>query len=58
MVDLPQHIKYDLFPTHIVRSKCPTITPEDKKEMMACTGRWFLSQSGFDRVYWLRWMGV
>ena len=30
-------IKYDLFPTHIVRSKCPSITPQDKQEMMACT---------------------
>ena len=30
-------IKYDLFPTHIVRSKCPSITPQDKQEMMDCT---------------------
>jgi hypothetical protein len=27
-------MKYDLFPTHIVRSKCPDITPQDKQEMM------------------------
>ena len=30
-------MKYDLFPTHIVRSKCPSITLQDKQEMMACT---------------------
>ena len=29
-------ITYDLFPTHIVRSKCPSITPQDKQEMMDC----------------------
>jgi hypothetical protein len=33
-----EHIKYDLFPTHIVRSKCPSITPQDKKEMMDNSG--------------------
>ena len=43
MVDLPQHIKYDLFPTHIVRSKCPSITPQDKQEMMACTD-WMIEE--------------
>jgi hypothetical protein len=36
-------IKYDLFPTHIVRSKCPSITPQDKQEMMACTD-WMIEQ--------------
>ena len=30
-------IDYELFPTHIVRSKCPSITPQDKQEMMDCT---------------------
>ena len=34
MVSLPEHIRYEVFPTHIVRSKCPSITPQDKKEMM------------------------
>ena len=29
-----EHIKYDLFPTHVVRSKCPSITLEDKQEML------------------------
>ena len=43
MVDLPQHIKYDLFPTNIVRSKCLSITPEDKQEMMDCTD-WMIEQ--------------
>ena len=38
-----QHIKYDLFPSHIVRSKCPSITPQDKQEMMACTD-WMIEQ--------------
>jgi len=44
MVDPRTEImKYDLFPTHIVRSKCPSITPEDKQEMMACTD-WMIEQ--------------
>ena len=43
MVDQVEIMKYDLFPTHIVRSKCPSITPEDKKEMMACTD-WMIDQ--------------
>ena len=38
-----EHIKYDLFPTAIVRSKCPSITPQDKKEMMDCTD-WMIEQ--------------
>ena len=38
-----EHIKYDLFPTAIVRSKCPSITPQDKQEMMACTD-WMIEQ--------------
>ena len=38
-----EHITYDLFPTHIVRSKCPSITPQDKKEMMDCTD-WMIEQ--------------
>ena len=36
MVDQVETITYDLFPTQIVRSKCPSITPDDKKEMMDC----------------------
>ena len=32
-----EHIKYDLFPSHIVRSKCPSITSQDKKDMMDCS---------------------
>ena len=36
-------INYECFPTHIVRSKCPSITPEDKKEMMACAD-WMIDQ--------------
>ena len=43
MVDQPQIIKYDLFPTHIIRSKCPSITPQDKKDMMDCTD-WMIEQ--------------
>ena len=38
-----EYMKYDLFPTHILRSKCPSITPEDKQEMMACTD-WMIEQ--------------
>ena len=36
-------MKYECFPTHIVRSKCPSITPQDKQEMMACTD-WMIEQ--------------
>ena len=43
MVNQVETIKYDLFPTHIVRSKCPSITPEDKQEMMDCTD-WMIEQ--------------
>jgi hypothetical protein len=43
MVDQVEIMKYDLFPTHIVKSKCPSITPEDKKEMMACAD-WMIDQ--------------
>jgi len=43
MVSQIQTMKYDLFPTHIVRSKCPSITPEDKKEMMDCSD-WMIEQ--------------
>ena len=42
-----EHMKYDLFPTHIVRSKCPSITPEDKQEMMACTD-WMIEQKMYN----------
>ena len=30
----PDYISYELFPTYIIRSRCPSITIEDKKEMM------------------------
>ena len=36
-------MKYNLFPTAIVRSKCPSITPQDKKDMMDCTD-WMIEQ--------------
>ena len=39
-------IKYDLFPTHIVRSKCPSITPQDKKEMMD-SADWVIEQGWY-----------
>ena len=38
-----EHIKYECFPTNIVRSKCPSITPQDKKEMVDCTD-WMIEQ--------------
>tara|TARA_Y100001963_G_C6627800_1_gene374803 strand:+ start:183 stop:800 length:618 start_codon:yes stop_codon:yes gene_type:complete len=34
MVNQVEIMKYDLFPTHVVRSKCLSITPQDKKDMM------------------------
>jgi len=40
-------MKYDLFPTHIVRSKCPSITSQDKKEMMDCTD-WMIDQGLYE----------
>ena len=43
MVEQIETMKYDLFPTHIIRSKCPSITLEDKQEMMACTD-WMIEQ--------------
>jgi hypothetical protein len=42
MVDV-ETINYEVFPTHIVRSKCPSITPEDKQDMMDCTD-WMIEQ--------------
>tara|TARA_R100001163_G_scaffold63871_1_gene56754 strand:- start:431 stop:1048 length:618 start_codon:yes stop_codon:yes gene_type:complete len=47
MVDRPTTMKYDLFPTEIVRSKCPSITPQDKQEMMDCTD-WMIEQGLYD----------
>jgi len=38
-----QIMNYECFPTHIVRSKCPSITPQDKQEMMACTD-WMIEE--------------
>jgi len=43
MVDQVETIKYNLFPTHIVRSKCPSITLQDKQDMMDCTD-WMIEQ--------------
>jgi len=43
MVNQPHFMKYDLFPTNIVRSKCPSITPQDKQEMMDCAD-WMIEQ--------------
>jgi len=36
-------LNYQLFPTHVVRSKCPSITPDDKQEMMDCID-WMIEQ--------------
>ena len=47
MVDRPTTMKYDLFPTEIVRSKCPSITLQDKQEMMDCTD-WMIEQGLYD----------
>jgi len=38
-----QTMTYDCFPTHIVRSKCPSITLQDKQEMMDCVD-WMIEQ--------------
>ena len=38
-----EHIRYEVFPTHIVRSKCPSITPQDKQEMIDSTN-WLIEQ--------------
>ena len=43
-------INYDLFPTHIVRSKCPSITPQDKQDMMACSD-WMIEQKMYTDHY-------
>ena len=40
-------MKYDLFPTHIIRTKCSSITPQDKKEMMDCTD-WMIDQGLYE----------
>ena len=34
MVSQSEIMEYELFPTHVIRSKCPSITPEDKQEMI------------------------
>ena len=36
-------INYKVFPTHVVRSKCPSITPQAKQEMMDCSD-WMIEQ--------------
>ena len=36
-------MKYDLFPTNIVRSRCPSITSQDKQDMVDCTD-WMIEQ--------------
>ena len=46
MVDQIEVMKYQCFPTHIIRSKCPSITPHDKQEMMACTD-WMIENKMF-----------
>ncbi len=38
-----EHINYQVFPTHIVRSKCPSITPQDKQDMINCVD-WMIEQ--------------
>mgnify|MGYP001284154575 CR=1 FL=1 len=43
MVDQSQVMRYELFPTHIIRSKCPSITLQDKQEMMDCVD-WMIEQ--------------
>jgi len=43
MVDKVETMTYECFPTHIVRSRCPSITPQDKQEMMDCTD-WMIEQ--------------
>ena len=43
MVDQVEIMKSNLFPTEVVRSKCPSITPHDKQEMIACTD-WMIEQ--------------
>jgi len=47
MVDRVEIMKYDLFPTHIVRSKCPSITPQDKQEMITCID-WMIEQKMYE----------
>ena len=48
MVEPIEHIKYDLFPTPIVRSRCPSITPQDKQDMMYCTD-WMIEQGMYEQ---------
>ena len=43
MVESPEIMSYELFPTHLVRSKCSSITPQDKQEMIDCTD-WMIEQ--------------
>ena len=38
-----EHINYEVFPTHVIRSKCPSITSQDKQDMMDCTD-WMIEQ--------------
>ena len=47
MVENKEYLKYDLFPTHIVRSKCPSITPQDKQDMMDCT-EWMIEHGLYE----------
>jgi len=50
MVESPEIMSYELFPTHLVRSKCPSITPQDKQEMMDSTDfllQWMMEQGVF-----------
>ena len=43
MVEPIDIMKYDLFPTAVIRSKCPSITPQDKQDMMTCSD-WMIEQ--------------
>ena len=47
MVEEQQIMKYACFPSYIVRSKCPSITPQDKQEMMDCTD-WMIDQGMYN----------
>jgi len=39
-------MKYECFPTHIIRSKCPSITPQDMQEMMDSTD-WLIENGAY-----------
>jgi len=41
-------IRYSLFPTMAIRSKCPSITSKDKQDMMDCTD-WLIDQGMYSK---------